>query len=451
MSRRITNSSKVQLTENQLRSSDPDGKLLLTDFCGQKAALFLSGNRLMAARFYPEGTSKVGAVYIGKVKNYVKNLDAYFVEIGGTGNHEREICFLSHKDSAYPYLLNRRYDGRILEGDEFPVQIIRDAQKTKQASVTTLLSVSDEYLALSIGNPRTGYSNKLSPGEKGFLKKILESRDFSSSAGIAIPPSQFSTGLPVGLIVRTKTAQWTEGEEEEAASRIKTQLDRLKQCLYTLYEDALHRTCYSCLKRPAPFWVNAVSSLVRPYEYNEILTDEEVIYQELLDNRDSLPEHISCRLYTAGEAQQIPLAGLYGLKSKLDTALNRRVWLKSGGYLVIDITEALTVIDVNSGKYEATKGAEESYRSINLEAAVEIALQLRLRNLSGIILVDFINMKTQKDQEELLQVLREYTKRDTQKVNILDITALGLVEITRKKSYSTLAEQLNPSEKPGAF
>ena len=135
---------------------------------------------------------------------------------------------------------------------------------------------------------------------------------------------------------------------------------------------------------------------------------------------------------------------LYALETKLKTATERRVWLKSGGYLIIEPTEALTVIDVNSGKFEASKKkeTEEMIWQVNREAAIEVALQLRLRNLSGIIVVDFINMKRTEDQKALLELLTNEVKLDAVLTNIVDITPLGLVEITRKKNYKTLTEQL---------
>ena len=127
----------------------------------------------------------------------------------------------------------------------------------------------------------------------------------------------------------------------------------------------------------------------------------------------------------------------------MEEALGQRIWLKCGGYLIIQPTEALTVIDVNSGKYESRRGAEEetAFR-VNTEAAEEIALQLRLRNLSGIIIVDFINMKEAKNQNELMKTLKSFVNRDKIKTNVIDMTPLGLVEITRKKIKMPLSEYL---------
>ena len=179
--------------------------------------------------------------------------------------------------------------------------------------------------------------------------------------------------------------------------------------------------------------------LASPQEYTEILTDQADIFENLQNNPAFVGKSI--RYYSEAETASLPLSSLYGLSSKLDTALGKKVWLKSGAYLVIEPTEALTVIDVNSGKFTSGKPSAETIRMVNREAAEEIALQLRLRNLSGIIIVDFINMDQLQDQKELLQYLSALTANDRQQTRIVGITPLGLVEITRKKNSRPLAEQ----------
>ena len=141
--------------------------------------------------------------------------------------------------------------------------------------------------------------------------------------------------------------------------------------------------------------------------------------------------------------EMVSLFHLYRLQRILDESLHKQVWLKSGGYLVIEPTEALTVIDVNTGKYSGKKNLRETLLKINLEAAKEVARQLRLRNLTGIIIVDFIDMKEEEDQKQLMQALRSYAASDTVKTTVVDMTALNLVEITRKKGKRPLYEQLN--------
>ena len=196
-------------------------------------------------------------------------------------------------------------------------------------------------------------------------------------------------------------------------------------------------------------WYTKENTTDKDFSY-EIITDQETLYPQLKEYCDSygaaakeVHSRVKVRLY---QDKMFPLSVLYSIDKKLGVALDSRVWLKSGGYLVIEPTEALTVIDVNSGKYEAGKNPEDAYRKINQEAAREIALQLRLRNLSGIIIVDFINMESVQDNKELLAYLRTLVKSDRVSTTIVDITALGLVEITRKKINKPLREQFMSRE-----
>ncbi len=236
-------------------------------------------------------------------------------------------------------------------------------------------------------------------------------------------------------MVRTQAASYNSHELTAA-------FQSLKEELFTLFHTATHRTCFSCLKEPASIWENVFDRLVYPYEFQEIVTDDKTIYEQLIPYVTAKLPHKTLRFY---EDTAFSLTKLYSLDSKMDTALNARVWLKSGAYLIIEPTEALTVIDVNSGKYEGKKAPIQFSYQVNKEAAREIALQLRLRNLSGIIVVDFINMDSSAMQEELLSYLRTLVKEDRQKTLVVDITPLGLVEITRKKSSKPLAEQLRES------
>ncbi len=394
------------------------GKLLFTGYRERMCALYLQDNRLLAAQVMSDAANRIGAVYIGKIKNVVKAIDAYFLEIA---NHE--ICFLAKKDAANPILLNREYDGRILEGDEILVQIAREAQKTKQASVTADISLSDDYVAISIGARRVGYSGKLDKARKEEIRTwlaragLLEQREYN-------------------LVIRTKAKDCTE---EELLSHI----EGITTKFQSLIQAARHRTCFSCILQAPEEFEAVLDQLAYPYEYSELVTDDSALYEKLCSYcHDKMPEK-AVRLY---EDSVLSLAKLYSLEQKMDTALNTRIWLKSGGYLIIEPTEALTVIDVNSGKYEARKASRnintaDTFELVNKEAAEEVALQLRLRNLSGIILVDFINLESKERQEALLEYLRVLVRRDKVKTTVVDITPLGLVEITRKKRNKPLREQ----------
>lgn len=402
--------------------------LLFTRQKERMCALLLQEDRLKAAQVLEENPSKIGAIYIAKVKNVVKHIEACFVEIA-----DGELCFLPLKEASSAFLINRKFDGRILEGDELLVQVTRDAQKTKQASITAHVSISNEVFAISLGSARIGYSGKLSKARKQEISDLLDAQKIQEKGnllpGQVLPPQK--SEVSVGMVVRTQA----QNLSEEA---LLTAWNELQEQWNNLLQTALHRTCFSCLVEPPAGFKAVLEQLVYPYEYAEILTDDKTLFQQLeIYCQKKLPEK-EVRLYVD---DTFPLSKLYSLASKLDTALNQRIWLKSGGYLVIEPTEALTVIDVNSGKYEAKKNNHDTAFKVNCEAAQEIALQLRLRNLSGIILVDFINMDSKEQEAMLMEQLKEDVRKDKQKTTVVDMTPLGLVEITRKKSYKTLREQ----------
>ena len=235
-----------------------------------------------------------------------------------------------------------------------------------------------------------------------------------------------------GMIVRTNAAGVPEEELDRELGRMLEQYQYLKT-------QAVHRTVYSCVYRSRPSYLNSVLGS-KSSSLKEILTDDMEIYAEL---KKFLEEEMpgdgqKLRLY---EDRQLPLKALYRMEKNLDNALSERVWLKSGAYLVIEPTEALTVIDVNTGKCIAGKDKQAAIRKINREAALEISRQMRLRNLSGMILADFVDMTEPGADEELLEFMREQLKKDPQKSAAVDMTALGLMEMTRKKQKKTLKEQ----------
>ena len=234
----------------------------------------------------------------------------------------------------------------------------------------------------------------------------------------------------MGLIVRTAAQNCDKASFLESTQKLVQEFRQLIQA-------SVHQNALTCLC-PAPSGCQAVlETLVYDHEYREIITDDREIYGELKERADV---KAPIRLY---EDSQFTLTKLYGLESKLETGLERYVWLRSGAYLVIEPTEALTVIDVNSGKFEPSKhkGADEQIYEVNREAAEEIAIQLRLRNLSGMILVDFINMNSEEEKSSLIKLLTSLVSADRSMTKVVDITVLGLMEITRKKISKPLAEQ----------
>lgn len=429
MSRNITEKSAVTITETEtaIRKTE-EGKLIFTRYRNKNGAFLIRRDRLNAAAFPDD--SKVGGIYLARVANVVKNINACFVEI-----EPGEICFLPMKEARVPFLTNRLFDGRILEGDELPVQIVKDAQKTKQPTVTAHISLANDYFALTPDLQKAGFSAKLTKEQRSGLKSLLEEAGILRSG--CLTPPEADEGMPVpGLIVRTRAAELAEGTPVQ----LKEQFLPLWQEYVTFFREASHRTCYSCLKRADTvdnLMDRILNQLIDPGEFSELVTDDQALCPQLEKYLKAHMPEKSLRLY---EDPLLSLPKLYSLDSRIEEALNVHVWLKSGGYLMIQPTEALTVIDVNSGKYEGRK--EDAFLKVNLEAAEEIARQIRLRNLSGIIIVDFINMEESRSRAAVMDCLKENVRRDKVKTVVVDMTPLGLVEITRKKITKPLREAL---------
>ncbi len=361
----------------------------------------------------------LGSIYVGKVMNVAANIDAAFVELkrGVKG-------FLPLGKGRAIEPLNRPGDGRLLAGDEILVQVEREAVKTKDPVLTTEISLSGRY-AVVIPEREKGtlrFSGKLSGSMK---KKIGTALDECGACEVL----SFCS-----VIVRTNA-----GELEDFAP-LAEEINTLAKTAEHMFKTAGSRTCYSCLYRPESVWLREIRDTYFS-QYEEIVTDDTEIYGILKDYLEAGYPERAGRLRFYGDGK-VSLRHLYGIDAKLQEALGKRVWLKSGGYLVIEPTEALTVIDVNSGKYSGRKEAGETFRLINREAAREISRQLRLRNLSGIILVDFINMEKKEEEKELLAFLAAELKKDPVKASVVDMTPLGLVEITRKKIRKSLREQI---------
>ncbi|WP_321015576.1 ribonuclease E/G, partial [Hungatella effluvii] len=235
-----------------------------------------------------------------------------------------------------------------------------------------------------------------------------------------------------GIIVRTNAP-------EASFDAILEELKSLKALYRRVMEDALHRTCYSLLYRTPPSYLTDIRDSFHG-SLGAIVTDETDIYEAIQAYLKSFQPGDLQKLTFYDDAL-LPLSKLYKVEKSMSEALGKRVWLKSGGYLVIEPTEALCVIDVNTGKYSGKKNLHDTIMKINTEAAVEIARQLRLRNLSGIIIIDFIDMETEEDQRELLSVLSRVLAKDPVKTSVVEITKLNLVEVTRKKIRRPFHEQ----------
>lgn len=363
------------------------------------------------------GTDKeqgiLGNIYVAQVENLAENIQAAFVQI-----QKGQRCYLPLKEEKYAIYTNASHKGSLKPGDQLLVQVNREAIKSKLPSVTTNLNFTGKYLVLTSGNRNLGFSAKLNSEDSRRLKSWLTERK----------------GEGYGLIVRTNAA---DASKEE----LLRELDYLEKQLERIISYGVTRSCFSLLKEAEPFYLSSIRDTYSQ-ELSEIVTDDPGLFSSISAYlREYQPADVSkLRLY---EDKLLPLYKLYRLETELEEALKERMWLKSGGFLVIQQTEAFVSIDVNTGKFADRKKAEETYRKINLEAAAEISRQLRLRNLSGIILIDFINMNNPDHQEELLHVLAKHFRKDPVKTQVIDLTALQIVEVTRKKTRRSLYEEIS--------
>lgn len=360
--------------------------------------------------------SILGNIYVGQVENIAANIQAAFVMIDPDTR-----CYLPLSDVKNPvFSSGRTGDAPLRPGDMLLVQVSREAMKGKLPAVTTNLNFTGKYLVLTTGEKKIGFSKKLIQEEKNKLNKWLEEER-------AVSPREY------GIVVRTNAG---EASKEEFL----TELSFLKRLYEKTAVYGRSRTCFSCVYETEPFYMNAVRDTYSKH-LDEIVTDIPEVFEHIVAylKEVSHGEENKVRLY---EDALLPLYKLYRIGMVLEEVQKQKVWLKSGGFLVIQQTEAFVSIDVNSGKFTGKKKAEETYRKINLEAAGEIARQLRLRNLSGIILIDFINMENPDHQDELFHVLQKHLRKDSVKAKAVDITPLHILEMTRKKVRRPLSEDL---------
>lgn len=355
--------------------------------------------------------SILGNIYIGKVKNIQKNIQAAFIEI-----ENGIMCYYSMAEKASPCFVNVKKNNVLKIGDEMIVQVSKEGIKSKLPYVSSNLNFTGRYLVLTSERKELGFSGKLKKEEKKQIREILKDK---------IPEN-------VGIIVRTNCR---DAQEEE----ILHELEELMKRYEAVLQKGKSRVCFSVLEKSMPEYVQILQNLYSQ-DLEEIVTDKQELYECAVQYLKGYKQQEKIVRYY--EDKLLPLYKLYNLQKAFEQAQNERVWLKSGGFLVIQQTEAFVCIDVNTGKCTSKKDMQETFRKINLEAAKEIAWQLRLRNLSGIILIDFINLERAEDKEELMQTLQKYLWQDSIKGTVVDMTELNIVEVTRKKVRKSLAEEL---------
>ena len=363
-----------------------------------------------------QGKSILGNIYTGQVENIASNIQAAFVQI-----EPGKRCYypLAEAQRAV-FSAGRKGNGPLRPGDELLVQVSRDAMKGKLPALTSNLNFTGRYLVLTTGDKKFGLSSKLSQEDRHRLSGWLREEE-------ECPDKEF------GIIVRTNAA---DASKEE----ILKELEWLKSRYHKAVVQGRNRTCFSLVLETEPFYVAAVRDAYGR-DLDEIITDVPEIGEMIRGYLEEISPELKEKLRFYQD-KLLPLYKLYRVETALDAIQKEKVWLNSGGFLVIQQTEAFVSIDVNSGKYTGKKKMEETFRKINLEAAAEISRQLRLRNLSGIILIDFINMENPDHRDELFHVLQKLLRKDPIKSRAIDITPLHILEMTRKKVRRPVIEDI---------
>ena len=378
-----------------------DGFLVTAVFRGKEC------NRLSVCKASED--FRIGNIYIGRVASIVPNMNACFADIG-TGQNVHVPLEKTEGALTSP----SHADGKIHVGDSILLQIDRLPSKQKAASATGAVSLVGNAVCLLQGRKGISFSKKIDvPGFRENIRALFEGK----------------TGDGCGVMLRTNSVSFEK-------DRILAEYEKLRSD----YQEIIRRfECGvpgACLYRGLPEYMMMFRD-----EYlsnlDEVVTDDPEVYSEIREYMKAFLPNLSGKLRKY-DSEKVSLYHLYDLAKAFADALSRTVSLPSGGNLVFDKTEAMTVVDVNSGRGSALR-KKNALHEMNLEAARELARQMRLRSLSGMILCDFISTEGSGDAEDLLSKLREYTAEDRDS-DVVDITKLGIVEITRQKKDVPLYE-----------
>ena len=380
-------------------------QIVITEIGGTRGFFVIKDNLLKIADFCTPQSLIPGKIYVGHVSNVAANLNAAFVE------------YEKGKKGFLPLDKKRDHIEGIKNGNTIPVQIKAAPLKTKDAVLSSELSVPGLYCVVTNTPGGIHFSKKITTSQKEVLRPLVTA----------------SASPSFSYIIRSNVMALTEKDLPLLSEEIKSLTDRMQEIVLK----STTRTCFSCIYEKSGFLTDSLSK-TDFLQIDEIVTDSEEEYHDL---QLVLPDRLSkaVRLYSD---TKISLALIYEIKARLHQMISKKVWLKSGGYLIVEMTEALTVIDVNSGKNEKKISKAALALETNIEAAEMIPYLLSVNNVSGIVIVDFINVRSKDEEEQFVKHLKKRLSEDPCKADVVDITALGLVEITRQKKDVLLSAKL---------
>ncbi len=367
----------------------------------------------MQAAFVDIGIEKAGFLYAG---DFVTPRLEFDSDENGDEDHAEDIDIHEARFPQEQFI--PPIEGLIREGQHLIVQVAKEPLGTKGARITSHITLPGRYLVLLTGSGHIGISRRIEdPVERERLHEIVERIRLNG----------------MGAIVRTAAEGKTESE-------IKADMDYLVHHWDTIRKKGEAASAPALIHRELSLSLRAVRDMFTA-DMDRIVVDSKEEHLRIREFASQFFPGLRDRieLFQGGQ----PIFEHYGIEIELARALDKKVWLKSGGYIVIEQTEALTVIDVNTGKYVGRSSLEETTVKINLEAVKEIVYQLRLRNIGGIIIIDFIDMKTEENREKVYQALVDALRADRSKTTICKISELGLVEMTRKRVRESLSRSLS--------
>ncbi len=368
----------------------------------------------MQAAFVDIGLERAAFLYITDVTDNFEEFEALMKDEEeedleeGLGELEGE---LEEKTTSHQLYFN--IEDLLNEGQELLVQVVREPLGSKGARITTHISLPGRHLVLMPTMDHVGVSRRIEDEEE--RKKLRELLN-------TIKPNGF------GLIARTAS----EGGPKD---KIKTEMDFLIKLYNNIQQKMPRAPIPSLIHQDLNITLRAVRDLFTK-EVDRLIIDSRPEYEQIMEFIDTFMPKLKPLVHLYEERE--PLFDDYGIEVEVGRSLGKKVWLKSGGYIVIEGTEALTSIDVNTGRYVGKRNLEETILKTNLEAVKEIAYQLRLRNIGGLVVIDFIDMEKKGDREKVFNALKEALKRDKNKTNVLKMSELGLIEMTRKRTRENL-------------
>ncbi len=403
--------------QKQVLRQGPDKRMLVTEGAERTQIGVIEGSSLVEHYVTRKsGRSMVGNIYLGRVQNVLPGMEAAFIDIGRGRNavlYAGEVNYNEEDlEGEAP-----RIERVLKPGQPVLVQVTKDPIGAKGARLTAQVSLAGRYLVLQPGDTTFGISRRLPEGERIRLREILKE----------VRPKG------IGLIVRTAA-------EGASADDLRADLARLQARWESIERKSKKSSAPAVIYSEPELVVRVIRDIFSP-DFAELVVDSPELYARVKDYLDEVAPDLLPKL--RHHDGKLPLFEHYRVAEQIHKALERKVWLPSGGSLVIDQTEAMTVVDVNTGKFVGKTNLEETVVATNLEAAEETVRQLRLRDIGGIIIIDFIDMLFEKNQHAVVERLRDALARDKTKSQVMEVSSLGLVQMTRKRVSGGLLENFS--------